>query len=116
VAYDWIKHGSRTLCGEVNAWLRGRAYFQSGGYQDAIGSYTQAIDYNAQNSATYLDRALAYTRLGRHDDALADLGRVVELDPDREAQVVDRIQSHPALRDYLVSHRDDFPAWAGSVE
>lgn len=107
---------SRILCGEINAWLRGRAHFQSGSYQDAVDSCTQAIDYNAQNPATYLDRALAHTRAEQYDDALADLSHVIELDPDRQAQVVDLIQSHPSLRDYLMSHQSDFPTLAGSVE
>ncbi len=107
---------SRVLCGELNVWLQGREYFQSGRYDDAIDSYTRAIDYNDQNPATHLDRALAYARTEKYRDALTDLSRVFELYPDRQTQVVDRIQANPALRDYLTSYRDDFPALAESVE
>jgi len=107
---------SRILCGEIKAWLRGRTHFQSGDYGDAIDAYDQAINYNAQNSATHLDCALAHARLDQPDEALADLSRVIELDPGRQAQVANVIESAPVLRDYLVNHRTDFPALAAFVE
>jgi tetratricopeptide (TPR) repeat protein len=107
---------SRILCGEINAWLRGRAHFQNGGYENAIASYEQAIDYNGQNPATRLDCALAHARLDQHEAALADLSDVLELDPGRQEQVVDLVQSTPTLHDYLVQHRDDFPALAEYVK
>jgi tetratricopeptide (TPR) repeat protein len=107
---------SRILCGEINAWLRGRSHFQNGGYEEAIASYEQAVDYNGQNPATRLDCALAHTRLDQHEAALTELSDVLKLDPGRQEQVGDLVQSTPALRDYLVQHRDDFPTLAEYVK
>jgi tetratricopeptide (TPR) repeat protein len=107
---------SRILCGEIRAWLRGRKHFQGGKSQDAIDAYTQAINYNGQNPATHLDRALAYTRVDQCHNALVDLSRVIELDSGRQEQVIGLVQSTPALRDYLASHQTDFPVLAESVK
>ncbi len=102
---------SRILCGEIHAWLQGREYFQGGNDKKAIGAYNQALSYNPndQNPAAHLDRALVYAHAGQPRDALADLNRVIELDPGRRGQVVERIESDPALRDHLMTHPDDFP-------
>jgi tetratricopeptide (TPR) repeat protein len=105
---------SRILHGEIKAWLEGRKQADEGNVEEAIASYTRAIEYNDQNPAIYLDRALTYGRLDQHDKeqshkALADLSRAIDLDPERKATVVSIIQSNPYLGDYLMSHQEDFP-------
>lgn len=100
---------SRILCGEIHAWLQGRKYSQSGHYEEAVDEYDQAISYNNDNPATHLERALAYAQFGQYGEALADLNRVIELDPDRRTQVVEQLESNSELRNYLSSHTDAFP-------
>ena len=36
--------------------------------------------------------------------------------PERQPQVVELVQADPALRDYLITHPDDFPALSASVQ
>jgi hypothetical protein len=100
---------SRILNGEVKAWLDGRQQAQAGNNEAAIEAFTRAISYNSQNPAVYLDCAEAYGRLGQYSEALTDLNRVLELDPERQAQITSIIRSDSALRDYLMNHQQVFP-------
>jgi tetratricopeptide (TPR) repeat protein len=100
---------SRILHGEIKTWLKGRVQAEMDNDEQAIASYTRAINYNDRNPAIYLDRALAYSRLEQYDEALADLERVVELDPERQAATTDAVQSNASLRDYLFAHQESFP-------
>ena len=101
---------SSILCGELSAWLEGRTQARAGDGEKAVQAYGRAIDYGGQNPAIYVDRGLAYARLGQYDDALADLGRAVELDRDRQESVSELIRGNRPLSDYLKEHQDDFPA------
>jgi len=107
---------SSILCAQIGAWLEGRAQAQAGDYEEAVRSYDDAIEYGGQNPAIYLDRASAYVRLERYGDALTDLARVVEQDPERQERVVEGIQSNRSLHDYLMNHQADFPTLAEAVK
>ncbi|MCB0212268.1 MAG: tetratricopeptide repeat protein [Anaerolineae bacterium] len=100
---------SRLLNSEIKAWLEGRQKTQSGENETAIAAYNRAINYNDQNPGVYLDRAIAYTQMEQYNEALVDLNDMLELDPNRQAQVANFIQSNPALNNYLESHQNDFP-------
>jgi hypothetical protein len=45
--------------------------------------------------------------IGRHSEALAGLRHTIELDPDRQTQITELIES--MLREYLEDHHGDFP-------
>jgi len=100
---------SRILRAEIDAWLEGRIQFQMGNYQRAVEAYSRAVNFSGRNPAVFLDRASAYSRIERYNDALTDLARVIELDPERQSQVVGLIQSNPSMHDYLNNHQNVFP-------
>lgn len=52
----------------------------------AIAAYDAAISANPGTEDGYWGRAEAYVRQGRHEEALADYDRLIELTIDREAQ------------------------------
>jgi len=58
----------------------GNASFKSGEYAVAVGHYTTAILADPQNPTYPLNRAAAYLKLGKHDDAERDCSTVLKLD------------------------------------
>ena len=58
---------------------RGMAYFNQGLYDRAIEDYDEAIRLDPQIAISYANRALAYTRLGKDQEAQLDVARAVEL-------------------------------------
>jgi Tetratricopeptide repeat. len=56
---------------EVCYYNRGKAYFQLGNYNKAIGDYTIAIGISPK-SKYYSDRAVAYERIGENEKAALD--------------------------------------------
>jgi hypothetical protein len=107
------------LKSEIKAWLEGRQQILAGNDQVAIEAYNRAISYNDKNPANagvYLDRAIAYTHLRQFNEALKDLNQALALEPERQVQISDFIQSTPGLNDYLVSHKSDFPALVDLVK
>jgi tetratricopeptide (TPR) repeat protein len=107
---------SSILCGEIEAWLKGREQAQADNYEKALELYGRAIDYGGQNPAIYLDRALAYAHLDQYHDALTDLNQVIALHPDRQSPVVELIKLKPPMHDYLLDHPGDFPTLAEAVK
>lgn len=101
---------AKLLSGEIEVWLQGRIEAENGNVETAIEKYTQAINYNNQNPAIYMDRALAYASLNDYDSALTDLNRIVELDATRQNTVARFIEDNSALKDYLQEKRAEFPA------
>ncbi|KAI0086569.1 hypothetical protein BDY19DRAFT_995857 [Irpex rosettiformis] len=59
---------------------KGNAAFKSGDFAGAIGHYTAAILADPKNATYPLNRAAAYLKLGKNEDADRDCTRVIELD------------------------------------
>jgi tetratricopeptide (TPR) repeat protein len=71
----------------VGHFLLAQSYFAQDKFEDAETSATSAIDSNevcAGYQSAYKLRGEARARLGKRDDAIADLERCVELDGDNE--------------------------------
>jgi tetratricopeptide (TPR) repeat protein len=63
-------------------------YCKEGQYETALIYYSKGVELNLDNAAMYLTgRAHCYKELGQHDQALADFGKAIELDPDIAAYV-----------------------------
>ena len=77
------------------AYLRGESALNAGNYDLALEEFSAAIEMNNKNANAYFYRAMAYTRRGnqetgaeRHryyDLAIADYGRVLDLEPFRSS-------------------------------
>ena len=64
---------------------RGEAAFEQGRYDEAIASYTKAIQLNADDAAAYVNRGVAYGRKGLYDRAIGDFEQALFLDPKNAA-------------------------------
>lgn len=64
--------------------LRSQGYLQAqqGNNQAAIESYNQAIQLDARDPATYINRGVSHERLGNLNAALQDYNTALSLDPD----------------------------------
>lgn len=63
--------------------VRGKAHYEAGQYEQALASYDRVIDLNPNNVEALNNRALTLSNLGRDDDALADYNRSLQLRPDK---------------------------------
>ncbi|KAL9117425.1 MAG: hypothetical protein Q9187_006039 [Circinaria calcarea] len=81
---DQIPEGENTAL----SWTaRGNKAFKAGASQDAIFSYTKALEVSADNddvSTILINRAQAYLRVKCYDDALADLALILLADPNNQ--------------------------------
>ena len=50
-------------------------------YPKAIWHFTEALRYSPQWSYAYINRGLAYSKMGRYDYAMKDFDKAIELDP-----------------------------------
>lgn len=63
----------------------GNGHFKSGRYQQAVDVYTQALDVDPLNKGTNSkilnNRAMCYSKLKKHKDAIGDCDAALKLDP-----------------------------------
>lgn len=62
---------------------RGIALRDLGRLDEALATFTHALELEPGNSKAASERGLTYRRFGRHEEALQDFERVVRLEPDR---------------------------------
>lgn len=60
---------------------QGNELMKQNKYEEAIEKYTQAIDISP-NAIFYCNRAAAFSKVGRHDDAVNDAKSALQLDPE----------------------------------
>lgn len=76
---------------------RGDTYREQGEYQRAIEDSDEAIRLNPQNPRAYVVRALAYTTLGRGQEAERDIARAVDLgfNPESLMTIIEKAKNQP---------------------
>ena len=78
--------------------LRGQLLRDQGKFTEALEEFSRAIQYTP-NLGYYIERAQTYQALDRHDLAIADLDKAIELDPDQPHTYYARATSRTALGD-----------------
>jgi len=68
-ARDWFEQGFRLL-------------FNSDDTPGAVRAFAMSIRLDPNNARTYLNRGMAYERIGNIHQAIADFGRAIELEPE----------------------------------
>ncbi|KAF8648972.1 hypothetical protein AX16_006086 [Volvariella volvacea WC 439] len=76
---------------------KGNAAFKTGDYPTAIGHYTAAIMADRKDPTFPLNRAAAYLKLGKHEDAERDCTTVLGLNPANAKALFRRGQAREAL-------------------
>lgn len=88
---------------------RGNIAFKNGEWTTAIDEYTQAIkcnDKHKQLPTFYKNRAAAYLKLERYDNAVSDCDKALELEPNDPKSLYRRAQAKEALHRYEEAYRD----------
>jgi tetratricopeptide (TPR) repeat protein len=68
--------------------------------EDAVAFYTELLRLDPRDAQTYFERGQVYVMLGRHDDAVRDYERALDLDPDNAG-------FHNTLAGTLFTHLHD---------
>ena len=87
----------------MTAWdfnRQGDRYYDLEQYVEAVKSYTEAIQLQANNSMFYNNRGCAYDNLGEYDKAISDYNKAIELDPESSTVYNNRGYLYFTLREY----------------
>ncbi|XP_028409356.1 protein SGT1 homolog [Dendronephthya gigantea] len=79
----------------------GNEAFADDDYIEAIKKYTSAIEQNAQNPKYYNQRANAFIKLGKYQDALADTSSSIELDATNAKAFLRKGIAHFHLKEFM---------------
>ncbi|KAI0078217.1 hypothetical protein K474DRAFT_1746054 [Panus rudis PR-1116 ss-1] len=79
---------------------KGNAAFKAGDYPTAIGHYSAAIVADPQNATYPLNRAAAYLKLQKHEDAERDCSKVIGLDAKNVKAWFRRAQARIGMEKY----------------
>lgn len=71
-------------------WRQGNRHYNSGEYESAIESYSNAIAKQADIVAFYYNRGVTYANLGENEKALFDYNKAIELKPDDQVVYYNR--------------------------
>ncbi|KAF8630009.1 hypothetical protein AX15_003158 [Amanita polypyramis BW_CC] len=85
---------------------KGNAAFKSSDYADAVGHYTEAILADRTDPTLPLNRAAAYLKLGKNEDAERDCNAVLKLTPSNVKALFRRGQARLALEKPLEARQD----------
>lgn len=87
----------------MTAWdynREGDRYYDLEQYEEAVKSYTEAIQLQANNSMFYNNRGYVYGGLGEYDKAIDDYSRSIELNPNNADSHVNRGYVYDKLKRY----------------
>jgi hypothetical protein len=98
------------LANEIEQWLQGRELYDAGEYQQAVTVYSLVIEVmNDRNPGIYFDRGLAYTGLGKPDQALADFEMVLKLNEALQNRIGQLVTNDPALYEQAIEAVGSYP-------
>jgi len=85
-------------------------FFKVGKMADAIEKFTDCLSLfptnDSYNAAIYLNRAIAYSKMDKHADALTDLNQAIELKADYAKALVKRSEVNLTLENYQAAVYD----------
>ena len=91
----------------------GNRYFSEKKYNLAIEMYYTAITLNNTNPVYYTNRAISFIRVDKHDEALKDCKRALELEPGFQKALIRGVMSAKVCgefelaKDYLKKISED---------
>jgi len=79
---------------------RGDAFQHMGHYQDARQAYSKAIEHTRMNAESFYGRAVSYMALDKFKDAIPDLKRVVQLQPENLEILIELSEANRSAGDF----------------
>ncbi len=79
---------------------RGRVFHHMGNYQNSVQAYTAAIELTRMNAESFYGRAGSYMALGKFKDAIPDLKRTLQLQPDKLEIMKELSEANTAAGDF----------------
>jgi tetratricopeptide (TPR) repeat protein len=89
---------NETIYKEIGSWLEARKSTSEGNLEMALEKYTDAIDLNPNNPATFFERARIRTRLRDYGNALKDYDTVVAIAPESDSEPTESPQISSNIR------------------
>jgi len=77
---------------------KGVAYLNSFRYQDCIDTFTKSLEMDSSNSYAYLNRAYCLSSLSKYQEALNDLNKGLEINPNDYLLKERKIQVEESLK------------------
>ena len=87
-------------------WRQGEDFYNSTQYQDAIESYTKAIELEPGNALFYNDRGCAYENMNIHDKAIEEYETAIDLNPNDAIFYCNRGDAYSNLGSYDKAFND----------
>jgi len=84
----------------------GRIHLENRQFSDALTHFHAAVEGDPSNYLTYYRRALVFMALGKYNQALKDLDKVIELKPDFSAAVLQRANLLLKQGQFEIAHVD----------
>ena len=81
-------------------WRQGNKYRNSGNYQSAIESFSNAIDMQSDIASFYNNRGFTYDDMGEYKKALSDYNKAIELKPDYKTAYNNRGRTYDKMGEY----------------
>ncbi len=92
---------------EAIGWVQlGLALWELGNHDEAIESFTKAIELDPKDALAYTNRGAAYGILGNYRQAIEDYDRAIELDPKDARAYYNRGIAYGGLGNYKQAIRD----------
>ncbi|KAF9027524.1 TPR-like protein [Hymenopellis radicata] len=85
---------------------KGDGAFNAGNFPQAIGHYSAAIVHDRKDYRLPLNRAAAYLKLGKHEDAVRDCTTTLALSPNNAKALFRRSQARVAIGDLKEAEAD----------
>ncbi len=76
-------------CASPELCREGRIYFMEGKWEDAYHAFSTCLEKYPENAELYRLRGLASFRMERYEDAVRDIEKAIEINPDRSIYYVD---------------------------
>lgn len=106
---DALKYINQAIALETNLDYfnnRGNIYRAMDDFRNAKKDYTLIIEKNSNYSAAYYGRAVCNHELNLPDDAIVDLTKFLEIEPDNSAVLINRGQIFVEMKDYEKACQD----------
>lgn len=97
---------SSDIAASLKAKELGNAAFKAGDFPASVGHYTSAILADPNNPTFYLNRAAAYLRLGKYQDAERDSSSTLAIQKDNVKALFRRSQARLHLENFEASQDD----------